>query len=182
MVFFLQKASLPSNSTNDDELNRAIGRISISYERDSEHVFIDTLSFDNLQTLDGYINNNTGDFFTFYCRFRLLPEKRSLFQTKVIRLTRSQTSYLFDNKQLNEFPLSYEQLNNHSIEILLYKINATKHMYKDVRIATVKYDLSELSQSDQSRMKKALEQVDPSSLIQVRILYSFLSVSHYFSF
>jgi hypothetical protein len=139
----------------------------MTYERDSEHVFIDTLSFDNLQTLDGYINNNTGDFFSFYCRFRLLPEKRSLFQTKVIRLTRFQTSYLFDNKQLNEFQLSYEQLNNHSIEILLYKINTIKPLYKDIRLATVKYDFNELSQSNQSRMKKVLEEIDPSLITQV---------------
>ncbi len=167
-VFFFQKTSLTTlNSTNEDELNRANARITINYERSSEHVLIDNLLFDNLQLLEGYINNNNGDFISFYCRFRLLPEKRSLFQTKIIRLTRIQSSYLFDNKQLNEFQLSYEQLNNHSIEIILYKINTIKPLYKDIRIAKVKYDLNELLHSDQTRMKKSLDECDPLSKIEV---------------
>jgi len=142
----------------------------MSYDRDSEHVFLDTLSFDNLQFLDAYFNNNNSDFISFYCRFRLLPEKRSLFQTKIVRLTRTQSSYLFDDKQLDEFQLPYEQLNNHSIEIILYKINTIKPLYKDIRIATVKYDLNELSKSDQSQMKKPLEESDPSAIIHVRFI------------
>lgn len=142
----------------------------MNYDRDSEHVSLSTLSFDNLHSLDGYANNNNGDFISFYCRFRLLPEKRSLFQTKIVRLTHLQSSYLFDNKQLNEFQLPYEQLNNHSIEILLYKINTIKPLYKDIRLATVKFDLNELLQSEQSRMKKPLEEIDPSSILQVRLI------------
>ncbi len=179
---FLQKANLPSNPTNDDELTRALSRISIGYDRDNEQVSIDTLSFGNLQFLDGYVNNNNGDFISFYCRFRLLPEKRSLFQTKIIRLTRLQSSYLFDNKQLDEFHLPCEQLNNHAIEILLYKINTIKPLYKDIRIATVKYDLNELFQSDQSRMKKPLNESDPSSIIQVRLIFFFFSTIEYIFF
>ena len=105
--------------------------------------------------LDGF-NNNNNDSVSFYCRFRLLPEKRSLFQTKIVRLTRLQTSYLFDKKQLNEFELTYDQLNNHSIEIFLYKIHSVKPLYKDIRLATVKYDLNELTTTDQSRMKKSI--------------------------
>ncbi|CAF0984922.1 unnamed protein product [Rotaria sp. Silwood1] len=162
------KANLPSNPSNEDELTRPLSRITISYDRDIEHVFIDTLSFENLQLLDSYVNNNnnTIDFISFYCRFRLLPEKRTLFQTKIVRLTRLQSSYLFDKKQLNEFELSYDQLNNHSIEIFLYKISTIKPLYKDIRIGTVKYDLNELSEMDQSRMKKPLEECDSSSIIQ----------------
>lgn len=143
--------------------------MTISYDRDSEHVFVDTLSFENLQLLDGYINNNNNDSISFYCRFRLLPEKRTLFQTKIVRLTRIQPSYLFDKKQLNEFELSYDQLNSHSIEILIYKISTTKPLYKDIRIASVKYDLNELCQVDQTRMKKSLEECDASSMIQVKL-------------
>jgi len=74
---------------------------------------------------------------------------------------------------LDEFHLPCEQLNNHAIEILLYKINTIKPLYKDIRIATVKYDLNELSQSDQSRMKKTLNESDPSSIIQVRFIFFF---------
>jgi hypothetical protein len=37
----------------------------------------------------------------------------------------------------------------------------------------VKYDLNELSHSDQSRMKKPLEEYEPSSTIQVRFIYLF---------
>ncbi|CAF2971959.1 unnamed protein product [Rotaria sp. Silwood2] len=161
------KANLPTNPSNEDELTRPVSRITISYDRDIERVFIDTLSFENLQLLDSYVNNNnTSDFISFYCRFRLLPEKRTLFQTKIVRLTRLQSSYLFDKKQLNEFELSYDQLNNRSIEIFLYKISTIKPLYKDIRIATVKYDLNELSEVDQSRMKKPLEECDASSIIQ----------------
>ncbi|CAF4917524.1 unnamed protein product, partial [Rotaria socialis] len=80
-------------------LTRPLARITISYDRHSEHVFIDTLSFENLQTLDSYTNNNNNnnnnDYVSFYCRFRLLPEKRTLFQTKIVRVTRVQASYLF---------------------------------------------------------------------------------------
>lgn len=160
------KARLPSNTNNDEDNNRAISRLSISYDRDSEHVFLDTLSFENLQALDGYMNNNNGDWISFYCRFRLLPEKRSLFQTKPIRINRCQASYLFDSKVLSDFQLSYDQLNNHAIEILLYKISTTKPLFKDIRIATVKYDLNSLSKADQSRMKKSLEEPDPSTINQ----------------
>ncbi|CAF1122397.1 unnamed protein product [Rotaria sordida] len=161
------KANLPSNPSNEDELTRPLSHITISYDHDIGHVIIDSLSFENLHILDSYINNNNNsDFISFYCRFRLLPEKRSLFQTKIIRLTRLQSSYLFDKKQLNEFELTHDQLNNHSIEIFLYKISIIKPLYKDIRIATVKYDLNELSETDQNRIKKSLDECDPSSIIQ----------------
>ncbi|CAF4120661.1 unnamed protein product [Rotaria socialis] len=164
------KANLPLNPSNEDDLTRPLARITISYDRHSEHVFIDTLSFENLQTLDSYTNNNNNnnnnDYVSFYCRFRLLPEKRTLFQTKIVRVTRVQASYLFDKKQLQEFELSYDQLINHSIEIFFYKINTTKPLYKDIRIATVKYDLNQLSEMDQTRMKKTLDECDSSSIIQ----------------
>ncbi|CAF1967140.1 unnamed protein product [Rotaria magnacalcarata] len=163
------KANLPLNPSNEDDLTRPLSRITISYDRDSEHVFIDTLSFENLQMLDSYTNNNNNnnnDSVSFYCRFRLLPEKRTLFQTRIVRVTRVQTSYLFDKKQLKEFELSYDQLINHSIEIFFYKINTIKPLYKDIRIAKVKYDLSQLSEMDQTRMKKTLDECDSSSIIQ----------------
>ncbi|CAF1298493.1 unnamed protein product [Adineta steineri] len=160
------KATISTNPTTEDDLTRALSHITISYDRDSGHVSIDTLAFENLHMLDGYINNNNGDLISFYCRFRLLPEKRSLFQTKIVRLTRLQSSYLFDKKQLNEFELSYDQLNNHSIEIFLYKISTMKPLYKDIRLATIKYDLNELSQSDQCRMKKSFDECDPSTIVQ----------------
>lgn len=145
-----------------------MSRITISYDRESERVSIDSLSFENLHILDGYVNNNNNtDFISFYCRFRLLPEKRSLFQTKIVRLSRLQTSYLFDKNQLNEFELSYDQLNYHSIEIFLYKISTTKPLYRDIRLAIIKYDLSELTLTNQSRMKKSFDECDPSSIIQV---------------
>ena len=123
--------------------------------------------------LDGYNNNNNNDFISFYCRFRLLPEKRTLFQTKIIRLTHLQSSYSFDNKQLNEFELSYEQLNYHSIEIFLYKISKIKPLYKDIRIATVKYDLNELLTVEQIRMKKLIDECDSLSMIQVVCFFLF---------
>ena len=159
---------MPANPINDEDTNRPLARLSISYDRDNEHVFLDTLSLENLQTLDGYINNNNGYWISIYGRFRLLPEKRSLFQTKPIRINRCQTSYLFDNKLLSDFQLSYDQLNNHAIEILLYKISTVKPLFKDIRIATVKYDLNCLLKTDQSRMKKSLEEPDPIAISQVR--------------
>ena len=117
---------------------------------------------ENLQTLEALAtaNTNSHEFLSFYCRFRLLPEKRSLFQTKIIRLTRLQNSYLFDHKQLFEFELPYEQLANHSLEIFLYKVGTVKPLSKDLRLATVKYDLNELSESEQMRAKKLLEEND----------------------
>ncbi|CAF0897379.1 unnamed protein product [Rotaria sp. Silwood1] len=178
------KGSVPTNLTNEDDLYRAMSLIKISYDRDGEHVFIDSLSFENIQMLDAFVtnnNNNTNialsstttasastnynDFTPFYCRFRLWPEKRSLFQTKIVRHPRFQTSYLFDVKQLNDFELSYDQLNNHCIELLLYKVGTTKPSYKDIRIATVKYDLGGLSEADQISLKKPLDESDPSSII-----------------
>ena len=145
--------------------------MTISYDRDSEHLFLDLLSFENLQSLEGYANDNHGEFISFYCRFRLHPDKRSLFQTKILRLTRAQSSYVFDRKQLNDFPLPYEQLNTRSIEILFYKISTSKPFYKDIRLGTVKFPLNELLQTDQSRLNKTFEAVDPSSLIQVRQIF-----------
>jgi hypothetical protein len=144
-----------------------------------------------MQILDTFVNNNNHtmnlsssnnastsgnnyDFIPFYCRFRLCPEKRSLFQTKIVRHPRLQSSYLFDVKQLNDFELSYDQLNNHSIEILLYKVGTTKPSYKDTRIATVKYDLGGLCEADQISLKKPLDECDSSSMIQVRKLFFYL--------
>jgi hypothetical protein len=138
-----------------------------------------------MQTLDTFINNNNinnnisssnsisssgnnHDFIPFYCRFRLYPEKRSLFQTKIVRHPRLQSSYLFDGNQLNDFELSYDQLINHSIEILLYKVGTIKPSYKDIRIATVKYDLAGLNEANQISLKKSLDEYDSTSLIQVR--------------
>lgn len=167
-VSALQKGSLPSGAPNDEDASRPLSRLSISYDRASAHVCVDTLSLENLHLLDGYASNNSGDSISFYCRFRLLPEKRSLFQTKVARCTRLQSSYLFDKKQLSEFELAHEQLNHHAIEIFVYKISSVKPLYRDVRLATIKYDLNELSQSDQSRMKKTFEDCDPASITQVR--------------
>jgi hypothetical protein len=174
-----------SNPADDDDSNRAISHIKISYDRDGEHVFIDSLSFENMQALDTFFNNNNinlnlsspnhisssgnnQDFIAFYCRFRLWPEKRSLFQTKIVRHPRFQSNYLFDVKQLNDFELSYDQLNNHSIEILLYKVGTTKPSYKDIRIATIKYDLSSLTEADKISFKKPLDECDSASPIQVR--------------
>lgn len=169
------------NTSNEDDSTRPLSRATISYDRDSEHVFIESLSFENLQLLDAFTTTNNNDFISFYCRFRLLPEKRSLFQTKIIRLTRLQSLYLFDKKQLHEFELSYDQLNNHSIEIFLYKITMIKPLYKDIRIASVKYDLNELSEMDQSRMKKPLEECDSSSIIQVEQVFLLIISNNYFS-
>ena len=169
---FFQKGNLPSGAQSEDDSSRPVSRISISYDRDSAHVCVDTLSLENLQLLDGCANNNNGDSISFYCRFRLLPQKRSLFQTKIVRCTRLQSSYLFDKKQLNEFELAYEQLHHHAIEIFLYKISTVKPLYRDVRLATIKYDLNELSQSDQSRMKKTFDDCDPTSVAQVRESFS----------
>jgi hypothetical protein len=143
-----------------------------------------------MQILDTFVNNNNinsnlsssnnnsssgnnNDFISFYCRFRLYPSKRSLFQTKIVRHSRSQSSYFFDIKQLNDFELSYDQLNNHSIELLLYKVGTTKPSYKDIRIATVKYDLSGLNEADKISLKKTLDECDPASLIQVRNIFLF---------
>ena len=113
-------------------------------------------------------NGNNNDFISFYCRFRLFPEKRSLFQTDIVRHPRLQSFYLFDLKQLNDFELSYDQLNNHSIEISLYKVGTMKPAYKDIRIATVKYDLEQLIETDEISLKKPFDECDPSSVTQVR--------------
>jgi len=146
-----------------------------------------------MQTLDTFINNNNinnnisssnninssgnnHDFIPFYCRFRLYPEKRSLFQTKIVRHPRFQSSYLFDGNQLNDFELSYDQLINHSIEILLYKVGTIKPSYKDIRIATVKYDLAGLNEANQISLKKSLDEYDSTSLIQVRNGAFFFSI------
>jgi hypothetical protein len=137
-----------------------------------------------MQILDTFVNNNNinsnlsssntvsssgnnHDLISFYCRFRLWPEKRSLFQTKIVRHPRFQSSYLFDVKQLNDFELSHDQLNNHSIELLLYKVGTTKPSYRDIRIATVKYELGGLNEADQISLKKSLDEYDSVSLIQV---------------
>jgi len=137
-----------------------------------------------MQILDTFVNNNNinsnlsssntvsssgnnHDLISFYCRFRLWPEKRSLFQTKIVRHPRFQSSYLFDVKQLNDFELSHDQLNNHSIELLLYKVGTTKPAYRDIRIATVKFELGGLNEADQISLKKPLDEFDSVSLIQV---------------
>jgi len=179
----LKKAAAVANPAVEDITDRALAQIQISYDRNGEHVFVESLAFENLQILDNFLinsnlnsntssSNNTntsnGDSIAFYCRFRLYPEKRSLFQTKIVRCSRSQTSYLFDAKQLNDFELTLEQLNNHSIEILLYRVGTTKPAYKDIRIATVKYDLAGLNDAEEISLKKPLDECDPSSLIQVR--------------
>ena len=146
-------------------MTRALSRISISYSRDRERVFIDSFSLENLNALDGSTSGQ--DSISFYCRFRLLPERRSLFQTKIVRLTRLQSNCLFDAEQLNEFDLSFDQLNNHAIEILLYRSGTLKPLYKDVRLATVKYDLHELSESDRVHMRTFFDECDPPSSVQV---------------
>ncbi|CAF3150865.1 unnamed protein product [Rotaria socialis] len=188
------QASIPTNPKNDDDAFRAISQIKITYDRDGEHVFIDSLCFENMQMLDAFsINNynynsnhnntttnnmalssttstsistNNNDFIPFYCRFRLWPEKRSLFQTKIVRHPRFQSSYLFDAKQLNDFELSFDQLNNHFLELLLYKVGTIKPSYKDTRIATVKYDLGNLNGTDEVSLKKPLDESDPISTVQ----------------
>ena len=164
-----------------------MARSKINYDREGEHFFFDSLSFDNMHSLDAFLhpingnpsahvpstNHNAGlagnnsEFVPFYCRFRLLPEKRSLFQTKIIRHPRSQSSYLFDVKQLNEVDLSYDQLSSHSIEILLYKVGTVKPSYKDTRVATVKFDLLELIETDQLTANKLFDECDSSSTTQV---------------
>ncbi len=168
----------------EDELdpNRAISQIKLTYDRNGERISIDSLSFENMQALDTFVNNNmnlspanntstsgsNNDLIPFYCRFRLCPEKGSLFQTDIVRHPRFQSFYSFDIKQLNDFELSYDQLTNHSIEIILYKVGTTKPAYKDIRIATVKYDLEVLTQTDEISLKKPLDECDPLSTIQVR--------------
>jgi hypothetical protein len=122
---------------------------------------------------------NNYEFIPFSCRFRLWPEKRSLFQTKIVRHPRFQSSYLFDVKQLNDFELSYDQLNNHSIEILLYKVGTTKPSYKDIRFATVKYDLGRLSEAEQISLKKPLDECEQSSINQVRNSFILLNKNEY---
>lgn len=183
------------NQKNIDESNRAISQIKITYDRDAEHACIDSLSFENMQILDAFYSNNNNtsspnimnnmalsstsnnsnstnpnEFIPFYCRFRLLPEKRSLFQTKIFRFPRGQSFYVFDVKQLNGFELSFDQLNNHFLELLLYKVGTTKPSYKDTRIATAKYDLGGLNGIDQVSLKKPLDEPDPMSSVQVRNL------------
>lgn len=74
-------------------------------------------------------------------------------------------------KQLNEFELTYDQLNSHSIEILVYKVGTTKPSFKDFRLASVKFDLADLTNADQISTKKILEECDPSSTIQVNLIY-----------
>lgn len=144
-----------------------------------------------MQILDTFVNNNNihsnlsssntmnnsgnnNDSIPFYCRFRLLPEKRSLFQTKIVRHPRFQSLYLFDGKQLNDFELSYDQLSNHSIEIILYKVGTTKPSYKDIRIASVRYDITALNEADEISLKKPLDECDPTSIIQVRTIFILL--------
>ena len=139
-----------------------------------------------MQILDTFVNNNpmnnnnissstnlnnsgnNHDFIPFYCRFRLFPEKRSLFQTKIVRYQRNQSTFLFNGNELNDFELSFDQLTNHSIELLLYKVGTTKPSYKDIRIATVKYDLTGLNEANQISLKKPLEEYDSASVTQVR--------------
>ena len=186
-LLLLQKNSVVSNSADEDHSNRAICHLKMSYDRGSEHVFIEHLSLENLQTLESFVNNNnnshvnssssntsnssgnSSDIIPFYCRFRLSPEKRGLFQTKIVRYTRSQSAFVFEGKQLNDFELSHDQLSNHSIEMILYKVGTSKPAYKDIRIATVKYDLTGLNEIDQISVKKPLEESDAFSSIQVNI-------------
>lgn len=187
---------MPTCATTADDSHRTISFIKLSYDRDGEHVFIETLSLDNMQALDAFVNNNNNnnssnsmasssissgstnannhDFIHYYCRCRLWPEKRGLFQTKIVRHPRSQSTCLFDTKQLNDFELSYDQLNNHCIELLLYRVG-TKPTYKDIRVATVKYDLASLMESDQVSLKKQLDESDPICMIQVRNLIFLIS-------
>ena len=190
LLSHLQKGSIVSNAGDEDDSHRAVSHIKISYDRDSEHIFIENLSFENMQTLDSFVNNlthnnnsnvnsssssasnhssgNNLENIPFYCRFRLYPERRSLFQTKIVRHARAQTSFTFDVKQLNDFELSYDQLNNHSIELILYKVGTNKPAYKDIRIATVKYDLASLNEIDRISVKKPLEESDVITSVQVR--------------
>lgn len=169
----------------ENDPNRTTARIKLCYDRENEQVFIDCLSFENIQILDNSAtnmmnnqmmcsstNNSTNsssqtDIFPFYCRFRLLPEKRSLFQTKIIRHPRSQSFFLFDVQQLNEFELTYEQLLNHQLEILIYRVGTTKPIYKDLRIASVKFDLEGLNEAEKVSVKKSLEECDPAASSQV---------------
>lgn len=120
---------------------------------------------------------HTSDSVPFYCRFRLLPEKRSLFQTKIVRHARSQSSYVFDVKQLNEFELVYDQLSNHSVEMLVYKVGTSKPSFKDLRIATVKFDLEQLTETNQITLKKPLEECEPSPPTQVNSFASCAIIS-----
>ncbi|CAF1662817.1 unnamed protein product, partial [Adineta ricciae] len=175
-------ASVPSISDEEIHPNRAISHIKLIYDRDGEHIFIDSLSFENMQLLDSFMssttninsstvvssntNGNNNDFIFFYCRFRLCPERRSLFQTDIIRHPRSQSFHIFDLKELHDMNLSPDQLSNHSIEMILYKVGTTKPAYKDVRIASVKYDLEGLVESDEISMRKPLEECDPAMMIQ----------------
>ena len=129
------------------------------------------LSSTNISSASG----NDSHLIPLYCRFRLWPEKRSLFQTKIVRYPRFQSSYYYDIKQLNDFELSYDQLNNHAIEIILYKISITKPLYKDIRIATVKYDLGSLIEAEQISLTKSLDESTPSSIIQVRKFFFLFS-------
>jgi hypothetical protein len=104
--------------------------------------------------------NNNSETWSFYCRVRLLPERRSLFQTGIIRLTRSQTSFVFDDEQLNDFELSSDQMSHHAIEIFLYRTGTVKPLYNDVRLASVKYELNQFGENDQIRMSKTLNESD----------------------
>ena len=100
-----------------------------------------TTNMNSSAVVSSNTNGNNNDFISFYCRFRLCPERRSLFQTNIIRHPRSQSFHIFDLKELHDMNLSSDQLSNHSIEMILYKVGTTKPAYKDVRIASVKYDL-----------------------------------------
>ncbi|UJR28819.1 hypothetical protein I4U23_010043 [Adineta vaga] len=181
------KASIPSKAEDEIDSTRALSYIKLIYDREGEHVFIDSLSFENMHMLDTFANstsninspsanntntngnnnnNNNNDLIPFYCRFRLCPERRSLFQTNIIRHPRSQSFHIFDLKELHDMNISSDQLSNHSIEMILYKVGTNKPTYKDIRIASVKYDLEGLIESDEVSIKKPLDESDPSSIIQ----------------
>ena len=89
-----------------------------------------------------------------------MPEKRSLFQTKLLRWQRQQNSLLVDGKQLNDFDLPPEQLTSRAIEIFFYRINTNKSLCKDTRLATVKFELHELAQVEQIELTKPLDELE----------------------
>ncbi|CAF0752563.1 unnamed protein product [Didymodactylos carnosus] len=157
------KSNSTSCQTSDEDQKHAYIRCSISYDRDNDQIQIDNICFENIFSLES-LTPQQGPQYTpcdpttassFYCRFRLYPERRSVFQTKIIRHNRTSQSHLFDDKLT--FEMKPELLINHSIEILVYTISKN---FKDVRVGTARFDLHELYDSDRIRVRKVLNETD----------------------
>ncbi|CAF0985217.1 unnamed protein product [Didymodactylos carnosus] len=160
----IAKSNSPTCQSSDEDQNHAHIQCSISYDRDNGRIQIDNISFDNIFSLESL--SQQGPQYTpcdpvipnlsFYCRFRLHPERRSLFQTKIIRLNRTSQSHLFDDELI--FEIKPELLLNHSIEILMYTIG--KKNFKDVRVGIARINLQELYECDRVRVRKVLNEIE----------------------